>query len=101
LESFAAIPQILKEPIFEKAFQTAEFAKFSRAQRDAYEQSVMDYIGVREVAVTAREELRQEMVIEMYLDGIEIERIVKIAKMNIAEVKAIIEAYLRKQERKG
>jgi predicted transposase YdaD len=68
---------------------------------------------VREVAVTAREEgkaegkiegkaeVKQEMVIEMHLDGIEIERIGKIAKTGLDQVKEIIEAYLRKQERKG
>jgi predicted transposase/invertase (TIGR01784 family) len=56
LESFNDIPQILREPIFERAFQTARVANFSPMQRDAYEQSIMDYIGVREVAVTAKEE---------------------------------------------
>jgi hypothetical protein len=78
----------LTEP---KSFHREKFAKFSRAQRDAYEQSVMDYIGVREVAVTAREEVKQEMVIEMHLDGIEIERIARIAKIGLDQVKAIVE----------
>jgi predicted transposase/invertase (TIGR01784 family) len=60
LESFNDIPQILREPIFEKAFLTARVANFSAAQRDAYAQSIMDYIGVREVAVTAWEDGREE-----------------------------------------
>lgn len=39
------------------------------AFREAYEQSVMDYIGVREVAVTAREKRDAEHVLRMDSKG--------------------------------
>jgi predicted transposase/invertase (TIGR01784 family) len=59
LESFENIPQILNEKIFSKAFNTAEMAKFTMMQRDAYEKSRLDYIGIQEVALTAAEEGRE------------------------------------------
>jgi predicted transposase/invertase (TIGR01784 family) len=90
LESLNDIPQILKEPIFEKAFQTAEFAKFSRAQRDAYEQSVMDYIGVREVAVTAREDRDTEHIIRMHKKGKSVAEISDLLDIPEEQINAIV-----------
>ena len=46
LETFDDIPQILKEPIFEKAFKTAEIANFTADQRDEYEFSRISYIEI-------------------------------------------------------
>jgi predicted transposase/invertase (TIGR01784 family) len=59
LESFENIPQILNEPIFSKAFATAEMAKMHPQQRNAYAKSKLDYIGIIEVANTAKEEGRE------------------------------------------
>jgi predicted transposase/invertase (TIGR01784 family) len=56
LESFNDIPQILKEPIFEKAFETARVSNFTSHQRDEYEQSRLNYIGLKAVSDTAKEE---------------------------------------------
>jgi hypothetical protein len=94
LGSFAAIPQILKEPIFEKAFQTAEFTKFSRAQRDAYEQSVMDDIGVREVAVTAREDRDTEHILRMHKKGKSVAEICDLLDIPEQQVIAIVQDVL-------
>ena len=60
LENFENIPQILQEPIFEQAFQTAKVANFTARQRTAYEKSRLDYLGVKAVADTAKEDGRQE-----------------------------------------
>lgn len=98
LEDFDHIPQILREPIFEKAFHTAELANLSRAQREAYDESVMNYIGVREVAVTAAEDKQRDMIIGMHEDGLEVDRIARIAKLAIEEVERIIRTY---REEKG
>jgi predicted transposase YdaD len=46
----------LKEPVFERAFETARLANFSSKQRAAYEKSRLDYYSVKAVAETAREE---------------------------------------------
>jgi predicted transposase/invertase (TIGR01784 family) len=109
LESFAEIPNILREPIFEKAFQTARVANFTPAQRDAYEQSIMDYIGIREVAVTAKEEGKIEGIIEGKIAGImerdtqlvirfhkrgkSAEEISETLDIDILQVQSIIEEY--------
>ena len=47
------IPAILREPIFEKAFKTAEVANMTPQQRDEYEQSRLSYIEVKEAVNTA------------------------------------------------
>jgi len=54
------IPQILNEPIFQKAFQVAELANLSREQLTIYEKNLLDYWTTRGVIDTARKEGRQE-----------------------------------------
>jgi predicted transposase/invertase (TIGR01784 family) len=56
LESFNHIPAILNEPIFNKAFRTAELANFSAEQLAVYEQNRLDYLGIKDAVNTAREE---------------------------------------------
>lgn len=105
LESFDDIPQILREPVFEKAFQTARVANFTAKQRNAYEQSVMDYIGVREVAVTAKEEGREEgreerdieHITRFHKKGKSIAEISELLDISTARVQAIIEAEARQK----
>lgn len=46
LETFDDIPAILQEPIFEKAFKTAEVASLTPEQRDEYEQSRLAYFEI-------------------------------------------------------
>ncbi|MGL4595378.1 MAG: Rpn family recombination-promoting nuclease/putative transposase [Thermoguttaceae bacterium] len=64
LSDFERIPQILKEPIFERAFETAEFAKMSLEEQDQYEQQLMIYRDNFSVVQTAREEGKIEGKIE-------------------------------------
>ncbi|OQW93056.1 MAG: hypothetical protein BWK79_13195 [Beggiatoa sp. IS2] len=54
------IPQILNEPIFQKAFQVAELANLSREQLTTYEQNLLNYWSTQGVIDTAREDGRQE-----------------------------------------
>lgn len=60
LESFDHIPSILDEPVFQKAFHTAELANLSHEQYTAYEENLLDYLGVKAAMVTARDEGRAE-----------------------------------------
>jgi hypothetical protein len=55
-----------------KLFDTSQM---TMAQRDAYEQSVMDYIGVREVAVTAKEDRDEEHILRMDMKGKSVQEI--------------------------
>jgi len=68
LETFDDIPQILREPIFEKAFKTAEVANFTPAQRDEYEQSRLSYLEVKEAVNTAEMDGMKRKAIEIARD---------------------------------
>ncbi|MDR0871315.1 MAG: Rpn family recombination-promoting nuclease/putative transposase [Planctomycetaceae bacterium] len=54
LESFDDIPAILREPVFEKAFNTAEYLKYPPAVQEAYQRDLMIYRDNRNVLETAR-----------------------------------------------
>lgn len=56
LEKMEHIPQILNESVFSQAFDTAEVANFTKAQREDYEKSRLSYIGVKQVTETAKRE---------------------------------------------
>jgi len=56
LEKMEDIPQILNEPVFEQAFNTAEVANFSKQQREDYEKSRLSYIGIKQVTETAEKD---------------------------------------------
>jgi predicted transposase/invertase (TIGR01784 family) len=60
LESFDEIPKILREPVFEKAFETAEYVKYSPELQDAYQRDLMAYRDNRNVLDTARSEGKAE-----------------------------------------
>lgn len=53
LASSDDIPDILREPIFEKAFHEAEIAAMTSGEYDNYQKSLMKYIEIREVVNTA------------------------------------------------
>ncbi len=69
LESFDHIPSILNEPIFQKAFSTAELASLSAEQRDRYEQSLIQYRDLKSALETAVEEQEIEIAKRMILAG--------------------------------
>jgi predicted transposase/invertase (TIGR01784 family) len=61
LESFDHIPNILNEPIFQKAFGTAELAGLSPEQRATYEENLIQYWGMKSALETAVEEREIEI----------------------------------------
>jgi predicted transposase/invertase (TIGR01784 family) len=65
LEDFEKIPGILKEEIFEKAFQVAEIANFTPEQLAQYEESLKTYRDLKGVVDTSYEEGKAEGKIEM------------------------------------
>ena len=70
LESFDAIPQILNEPVFAQAFETAKVANFSREQRWNYERSWLSYCEARAVEETAKREGLKEGLKEGLEEGL-------------------------------
>jgi predicted transposase/invertase (TIGR01784 family) len=56
LENLDHMPAILNEPIFQKAFQTAQLANLSPEQRAIYDENLMQYWGFKSAINTAVEE---------------------------------------------
>jgi len=71
LENFDHIPAILKEPIFEKAFNTLEEANLTPEQLEQYQKSLLTYWELKGVVDTARDEGKEEGLIEGEARGIE------------------------------
>jgi predicted transposase/invertase (TIGR01784 family) len=80
LESFKDIPWILREPVFEKAFETAEYVKYPPNLQEAYQNDLKAYRDNRNVVETARIEGHAEGRAER---DIEIARSLKQEGLNI------------------
>jgi predicted transposase/invertase (TIGR01784 family) len=93
LESFDEIPAILNEPIFQKAFETAELANLTAEQRDTYEQSLMQYWDMHSVVETAIEEALESRNVEIaknaILEGMSNEIISKITGLSTEQIDRI------------
>jgi predicted transposase/invertase (TIGR01784 family) len=96
LESFEDIPHILNEDVFKRAFGTAEVANFTPEQRAEYEQSRMNYLGVKAVSDTAKEEKEIEMVLKPYFRGKSAEEISDFLDISLSRVIQIIKEYGKK-----
>lgn len=62
LENFEEIPQILNEPIFQRAFNTAKLANLTSEQRDRYERSLLNYRDWYSITKTAIDEAVEKAV---------------------------------------
>jgi predicted transposase/invertase (TIGR01784 family) len=95
LETFEDIPQILNEPIFTQAFQSAKVANFTKKERDEYEKSRLSYIGIKQVTSTAEADGilkgKEEAILGFYEIGVTIENIAKALKITEEKVHEIIE----------
>lgn len=90
LETFDDIPAILNEPIFKKAFKTAEVANMSPEQRNEYEQSRLSYLEVKEAVNTAemdgRKKEKHEIAKELKKIGVDKEIIKKSTGLSSDEI---------------
>ena len=90
LETFDDIPTILSEPIFHKAFYTAEVANMTPSQRDEYEKSKLSYMEVVEVKNTAemdgRKKEKMNIAKEMKVAGEPFDKISKYTALTLDEI---------------
>ena len=90
LASSDFIPDILREPIFEKAFHEAEIAAMTSDEYDNYQKSLMKYIEIREVVNTAVESAEKDnsrkIAREMKKDGVGKDKIVKYTGLTEKEI---------------
>jgi len=104
LEEFDSIPAILNEPLFQKAFQSAEIAKFSKAEYDKYLESLLNYVELKSVVETAveaavetaLEENTKEFATVMILNGEPIEKIARYTKLPISLILKMMEELKQK-----
>jgi predicted transposase/invertase (TIGR01784 family) len=101
LDTFDHVPAILKEPIFEKAFHTAEIGAMSREEYKVYTESLLSYWESKGMIDTARDEGRiegemkgrMEGTLEIVKRGIEMgmtdEQISLLTGLEIAEIRKL------------
>jgi predicted transposase/invertase (TIGR01784 family) len=94
LEKFEDIPQILNEPIFTQAFQSAKMANFTSQERIDYEKSRLSYIGIKQVTSTAEadgvQRGKEEAILGFYENSVPIAIIAKSLKITEEKVREII-----------
>jgi len=95
LGSFDHIPSILNEPIFQKAFGTAELAALTAEQRDRYEQSLIQYRDLKSALETAVEEYGIEIALKAIKKNFDNETIADLTDLPIEQIEQ-----LRKQIKK-
>jgi predicted transposase/invertase (TIGR01784 family) len=96
LENFDQIPSILNEPIFQKAFSTAELAGLSAEQRAMYEENLIQYWGMKSALETAVEEKQIEIARNMLNDNEPIEKVAKYTGLTVEQI-----AQLRNETKKN
>ena len=86
-------PQQLQDRIFQKLFDTAEIAKFTVEEREAYEESLKYYRDIKNVVDTSREEGKEERTLEIARElkknGIPIDMIVKSTGLSKKEIEEL------------
>jgi predicted transposase/invertase (TIGR01784 family) len=89
LESFDHIPSILNEPIFQKAFGTAELAGLTAQQRDNYEQSLIQYRDLKSALETAVEENKIEITKKLFVLGLDDISISQATELTVKQVEQL------------
>ncbi len=93
LENLDNIPQILNEPVFDKAFKTAELAAMSEKERTEYEQSKLVYSELKSAIDTSFQEgeLSKALQIAKGLkdDGIPLNIISKNTGLSLDEIESL------------
>jgi len=101
LEDFDEIPSVLRMPVFEKAFDTAEYVRYSPAMQEMYQDNLKVYRDNRNVVETAqiegeakgRVEGRNEREIEiarnMKAEGFDTAMIIKMTGLSAEEIERL------------
>lgn len=95
-ENLEVVPDNLGDEGLESAYEDANIQTWTQEELDAYEYAFMREEDERGRLDKARKDEKAELVIEMYNDGLEVERIAKISKLSVEEVKQIVENQPRK-----
>jgi len=86
LESFSEIPAILREPVFEKAFATAEYLNYPPAVQEAYQNDLKAYRDNINVLETARIEEKLTIARNMKQENLSAALIAKVTGLSIEDI---------------
>jgi predicted transposase/invertase (TIGR01784 family) len=89
LHKLDRLPENLKEQVFEKVFDVAEIAKFSREEYMSYEDSLKYYRDLKNSLDTAKLEAKEEVVLNSIKMGLDSETISKITGLSVEQVERI------------
>ncbi len=89
LHKLDRLPEKLKEETFEKVFEVAEIAKFTRDEFISYEDSLKYYRDLKNSLDTARFEEKEKMAILMLNDNEPIDKISKYTGLTANEIERI------------
>ena len=89
LNKLDRVPDELRENIFERLFEVAEIAKFSKEEAEAYEESLKSYRDLKNSLDMAREEKAIEIVRNSIKEGLQVDLISKITGLSKEEIEKI------------
>ncbi|MCB0540090.1 MAG: PD-(D/E)XK nuclease family transposase [Bacteroidetes bacterium] len=82
-------PQALQEKVFQKLFEAAEIAKFSKEEKKRYEESLKYYRDIKNVVDTAKEEEKIEIAKKLKNEGASPELISTVTGLSIEQIKIL------------
>ena len=93
LEDFDEIPNVLRLPVFEKAFETAEYVRYSPALQEAYQNNLKVYRDNRNVVETAyingETHKALEIARNMKTEGFDMAMIIKMTDLSAEELQRL------------
>jgi predicted transposase/invertase (TIGR01784 family) len=90
-ESLEVVPDNINDEGLKSAYEEANVQTWTQEELDAYEYAFMREEDEKARLDKARKDGKFELVVELYEDGMPIEKIAKLAKMTVDEVKEIVE----------
>jgi predicted transposase/invertase (TIGR01784 family) len=90
LNRLEKVPEKLKEQVFERLFEVAEVAKFTREQLQLYENSLKYYRDIKNSLDTAREEGIKEVAFRMMERGYPLQDVSDLTGLSIENLKKLM-----------
>lgn len=89
-ENLEVLPENINDEGLKSAYEEANIQTWTQEELDAYEYAFMREEDERARLDKAKQEGKEEMILEMNEEGFSIEQIAKVAKKNISEIQQII-----------
>jgi predicted transposase/invertase (TIGR01784 family) len=90
-ENLEVVPDNINDEGLKSAYEEANVQTWTQEELDAYEYAFMREEDEKARLDKAKKDGKYELVIELYEDGMPIEKIAKLSKMSVEEVKEIVE----------